>query len=93
MDKAMTITDKVISNYKKLSNELTGKSTLTYVNKFGETLTFLTNEQGSPYINHTDIHEEGEFYPTDVKMFWVLDDDEKAVIHLFETICIISQKK
>lgn len=92
INEVMSITEKVISNYKKSSEELTGKITFTYVNKFGETLTFLTDEKSTPYINHTDIHNEGEFYPTEIKMFWVLDDCEKAIIHLFETICIISKK-
>jgi len=86
------IKEKVLSTHKSSSDKLTGKLTLIYVNQFGETITFLTNENGLPYMNHTDIHSKDEFYPTEAKMFWVLDDCEQAIIHLFETICIISKK-
>jgi hypothetical protein len=84
--------DKAVQAYKKDIADLTNNNNLTYINRFGETITFKVDSNGTPFYNHTDIHTENEFFPTETKMFVVLDEDEKAIFHLFETMALIQKK-
>jgi hypothetical protein len=84
--------EKVAETHKKNVSELTNDNNLSYVNKFGETMTFKVDDKGTPFYNHTDIHKENEFYPTYTKMIVVLDEDEKAIFHLFETMALIQKR-
>ncbi len=88
----MTAIEKTLESFKKNVSELTDDNNLTYVNKHGETITFKVNDKGIAFYNHTDMHEENEFYPTETKMFVMLDEDEKAIIHLYEAMVIIQKK-
>jgi hypothetical protein len=88
----MTAIEKTLESFKKNVSDLTDDNNLTYVNKHGETITFKVNDKGTAFYNHTDMHEENEFYPTETKMFVMLDEDEKAIIHLYEAMVIIQKK-
>lgn len=87
-----TAIDRTLETYKKNVSELTNDNNLSYVNRFGETITFKVDDKGTPFYNHTDIHKENEFFPTETKIFVVLDEDEKAIFHLYETMALIQRK-
>ena len=84
--------EKIAKAYKKDIAELTNDINLSYVNKYGETITFKVDDSGTPFYNHTDIHKENEFVPTYTKMIVVLDEDEKAIFNLFETMAYLQKK-
>ena len=86
--------DKIIKkDYAVTADTLSNDLTLSYINNFGETITFKLNSKGIPYFNHTDIHEEGEFVPTEVSTFYVLDNDEKAILKSFEIMALYNQQQ
>jgi hypothetical protein len=87
-----TAIDRTLESYKKNVSELTNDNNLSYVNRFGETITFKVDGKGEPFYNHTDIHEEDEFYPTETKIFVVLGEDEKIIFQLYEVMAIIQQR-
>jgi hypothetical protein len=82
----------IAQSYKKDIAELTNDINLSYVNKYGETITFKVDDSGTPFYNHTDIHKANEFIPTYTKMIVVLDEDEKAIFNLFETMAYLQKK-
>jgi len=72
------------------SSELTNKLNLSFENKFGEIITFKVDNNGKPYFNHSDIHDS-EFEPTEKRYMYVLDEDEKSIFNLFETMAFIQK--
>ena len=86
------VIDKALNSFKKDVSEMTNDINLSYTNRFNEIITFKVDKNGTPFYNHTDMHKENEFFPTETKPFVVLDEDEKAIFHLFETMAIIQKK-